>query len=174
MRSIIALALAIALPLSALAEEAAEKKAPEPSKTPEDCYALACKALCDGDGDLYWFCLSKGTRKLMVDQAEEAKKNHKKELAAALKIEVDALEKLEPREIALRQILGMMNDEYRKLLKDQKLTDVKIDGDKATATLEVGDDRMPIEFMKEDEGWRINVSGGGGHDHDHEHEEEGK
>ncbi|MEK7468245.1 MAG: hypothetical protein AAB074_12600 [Planctomycetota bacterium] len=168
MRFVTAFALAIALPLAALAEEAGEKKGPEPAKTPEECYALACKALCDGEGDTYWFCLSRETRKQLIAQAEEAKKNHAKELAAALKVTEEELAKIEPRDVALRQVLGAMNDEVRKMLKKQKLSAVKIDGEKATGTLEIDGDLSPIEFVKEDEGWRIDASDSEGHEHEHE------
>lgn len=48
-------------------------------------------------------------------------------------------------------------EEMKKNLQTYELADVKIDGDKATATLKVQGQEMPVEFIKENGSWKIDL-----------------
>ncbi len=132
------------------------KKCPV-AKTPEECHALMVKAVVAKDGTAFWCLLSLDSRKALLADAQDDKDHVAKDTAAKLGVTEAEFGKMECEAIAIAKLLAGIDDAAKKRVEGEKLENLKVDGKKATAVRESGDDKREVAFVKEGESWFITL-----------------
>jgi hypothetical protein len=150
------------------------------AETPQECFKAAACAMHEGNLDGVWAMLSEASRAAIEKKGEEAKKAVAacEETQKSLGLTPEKAKELSGRDAVLLMMAARVKEAAAKAGKgcgeeekdgaaaggegccgeDEKcceLSDVKIDGEKATAKCPLG---MPLAFVKEKGGWRLDVT----------------
>lgn len=152
-------------------EEIGEK--PVAAATPQECFAALFKGMCAADKDAVWAQLSEASHAAVEKKGEAMKEEVAKSEEAQKKLGLTAEEAkaISGRDLFLTAMIadvkammakkaeGGCCPEGEKAGEEKKehsceIKDVKIDGDKATATCPMG---MPLTFVKEKDAWKMDI-----------------
>lgn len=150
-----------ALSLAATAAFAEDDKAPKKAETPEAAFDAFKEAIRSKDAERFWTILSAASRKVLEEMGEQLKEEDESELAAIAKeagVTLEDFLKLSAREVITKLVFAKENDENGKKIEEMKLSDVKVDGDAATATRMEGEAKKNAFFIREDGEWKIDVA----------------
>lgn len=159
-------ALALAVPAALSADE--EKPKPEEketAKTPEEAWTQFQKAIGKGDKERLWALLGKESRKVLEDEIgammKAADGEHKAEIAKELGVSEEEFDKMSEKDLAVAMLLSMAKKEDNDIQK-MKVSDVKVDGDKASGLRDEKGDGNKDEakkafFIKEDGEWKLDL-----------------
>ncbi len=164
--AIAAAALAFAVPGTLSAEP--DKPAPEEketAKSPDEAWTQFQKAIAKPDKERIWALLGKESRTVLEQEIgavmKAAEGEHKEEIAEEIGVTVEEFEKMTSKDLVIAMLLSAAKKDQNDIQK-MKVTEVKIDGDKASAMRdESGDgnkeDAKKAFFIKEDGEWKLDV-----------------
>ena len=118
------------------------------------------KSIIAKDGKAFFATLTEESQKSLEKQGEVLRTSDAgkpEDTAKELGVTVEEMNKMAPRDVAIGLMMAKVTDEQRKALETATLEDVKVDGDKASATRVMGEEKKPLSFAKAKEGWKYDL-----------------
>ncbi|MBI2919783.1 MAG: hypothetical protein HYY18_01710 [Planctomycetes bacterium] len=147
---------------------------PVAAATPQDCFAALFKGMCAADKDAIWGQLSEASQKAVEKKGDEMKEEVAKneEAQKELGLTAEEAKAISGRDLMLTAMIVEVKAMMAKKAEggccpgDEKageetkepsceIKDVRIDGDKATATCPMG---MALTFVKEKDAWKMDIA----------------
>lgn len=164
--------LALTFALCAILSSVVRAEDKKRGETPEDAYNAMVESILAGKLDETWEFFSQGSRQLLADQMGEVKKRleslgeeEKSEMAEAMGVTIEDLEKLTNEELARKMMKAqfvklMADEEAKEKMKGTKWKSGEVDGDRAVCvTVEADGTTDTIVMLKEKGIWRIDLPG---------------
>lgn len=164
--AVAAAALAFAVPRTLRADP--EKPAPEEketAKTPEEAWTQFQKAIAKPDKERIWALLGKESRAVLEKEIgavmKAAEGEQKAEIAEEIGVTEEEFEKMTDKDLVIAMVLSAAKKDQNDI-QNMKVTDIKIDGDKASAMRDesgkgIKEDARKAFFIKEDGEWKLDV-----------------
>lgn len=152
-----------------------EEEKPVAAATPQECFSAAAKGIGTGDVKVVASQLSTKSLELAAKKGEEMKEKLLKDEAGlkAMGLTAEKAKEMSGRDLLLTGMIAHIKAMVAEKMKAEgeckeeggccgeekeaacEIKDVKIDGDKATATCPIG---QPLAFVKENGAWKMDIS----------------
>ncbi len=155
--------------------EAKEEQKVVAAATPQECFTAVACAMHEGNKEALWSQLSTKSQELAAKKGEECKEGVSKceETQKMLGVTAEQVKAMSGKDLMVAMLMAkakaMMEkakadgccDEKKEAAAGEKkadpmaISDLKIDGDKATAKCPLG---MPLAFVKEKDAWKMDIT----------------